>query len=514
MDAIVIDTLRQQVQQGRISAERLVDLLATQQRAFQALQQQFQTLQQRCEELERKMGQPPPAKLEQPFSLRAEEQRQAAHSKKRKAKRQKRRGRVPSKDKIAAAERTEAVYPEGVAKEACYLSHLRPVWRLENHRAVLIAYAIYRGPNGQYGKITGVLGRSEFGLEIVTELAYLVYLVGLSFDKACALLQFFQHLELTKAQANVLLYQLGRHWERQFEALCTLLANALVVHADETRWSLHSVWALLSEQARLLLFGVHKDGETLKKLLDPATFAGLVISDDAAVYAAFNAGQKCWAHVLRKAIKLALQDPQQAEYRRFTDGLLEIYRAACRLQRDQRFSAAGRAAQVAALDDRVFFLCGEMTLADPLPRQGLDHDFGLLVGEVLRLMLQQELFRFVTAPPVQQPNGATKPVSGTNNEAERTLRSAAQARQTGRTNKTSAGARRQTVLTSVLESLRLYLPTFTFRSVLDELQRWWVEGCSCFEQLLKKSKLKPSQATTPILDQIYPVPSPVPGPSG
>ena len=36
-----------------------------------------------------------------------------------------------------------------------------------------------------------------------------------------------------------------------------------------------------------------------------------------------------------------------------------------------------------------------------------------------------------------------------------------QARDTGRTNKTLVGARRQTIIVSVLESLRLYLPTFT-----------------------------------------------------
>jgi transposase len=515
MDATVIETLKQDVLQGRITPDRLVDLLAAQQRtleaALQQLQaalQQLQAAQQRCQELENKHGGPPTTKLDQPFSLRSEEKRQAASGQKRQAKPSKRRGRLRTKDKIAAAERTESVYPEGIAVQACRLSHVRPVWRLEHNRAVLIAYAIYRGPNDKYGKIPGVLGRSEFGLEIVTELAHLVYSVGLSFDKACALLHFFQNLKLSKAQANVLLYRLARHWEREFEVLCTLLANSLVVHADETSWSLHSVWALLSEKARVLLFGVHKDADTLKEILDPATFGGLVISDDAAVYEHFSAAQKCWAHLLRKAIKLALQDPERADYRTFTDGLLEIYRAACRIQRDQRFSAAGRADKVAALDDKVLFLCGALSIEELLSAQGPDHDFGLLVSEVLRLMMNQALFAFVTAPPVQQPNGTIRPVSGTNNEAERTLRGPAQARKTGRTNKTSAGARRQTVLTSVLESLRLYLPAFTLRGVVEELKRWWAEGCSCFEKLLKKGKLKLDQSAPPTLDRIFPDPSP------
>jgi hypothetical protein len=96
-------------------------------------------------------------------------------------------------------------------------------------------------------------------------------------------------------------------------------------------------------------------------------------------------------------------------------------------------------------------------------------------------------------------------VNGTNNEAERTLRAAAQARVTGRTNKTVNGARRQTILTSVLESLRLFLPTFTLSSVLEELKRWWATGRSCFEKLVEKLELTPPEQS--VIDQILPGPS-------
>ena len=511
MDAI--ETLKQDVQEGRIGANRLVDLIVPLQRQLQAThqqlqatQQQLQAARQRIEELEKKLGGAATAQLAEPFSLRAEAQRQEARGqKKRKHQRKGRRGRFNSNDKIAQAERTEPVFPEGVAPEACHLSHVRPVWRLENGRAVLIAYQIYRGPKNQYGKIPGVLGRSEFGLEIVTEIAYLVYIIGLSFDKVCLLLNFFQNLRLRKSQADALLYQLSRHWEREFDALCTLLAHSLVVHADETRWSLNSVWAFLSEKARVLWFGVHKDAATLQLILDPATFAGIVISDDAAVYANFTASQKCWAHLLRKAIKLTLQGPNNAAYRTFTDRLVEIYHEAGRVQRDQRLGDAGRARKVAILDDEIFDLCAAMWFADLPPLEGLDNDYRLLVNEVMRLMLVQELFTFVTAKPVEQVNGATQPVAGTNNEAERTLRGAAQARTTGRTNKTIDGARRQTIVTSVLESLRLYLTTFTLSSVVEEMKRWWAAGRSCFAELLEKLKLAlPEQS---IVDQILPSPS-------
>jgi transposase len=511
MDAI--ETLKQDVREGRIGAERLVDLVVVAQRQLQAMQQQFQATQQQLqaakqliEELKKKLGGAATTKLDEPFSVRAEEKRQEARGKEKRKKKQKgRRGRFKTSDKIAQAERTEPVFPEGVAPDACQLSHTRPVWRLENRRATLIAYQIYRGPNNQYGKIPGVLGRSEFGLEIVTELAYLVYVLGLSFDKACLLLNFFQNLRLRKSQADALLNQLSRHWEREFDVLCTLLANSLVVHADETSWSINSVWAFLSEKARVVLFGVHKDADTLKLILDPETFAGIVISDDAAVYENFTKAQKCWAHLLRKAIKLTLQDPDNEAYRAFTDRLLEIYREACRVQRDQRLNDAGRTRKVAALDDEIFDLCGAMWCAELPKLEGPEDDYRLLANELMRLMLARQLFTFVTAEPVKQLNATTKPVDGTNNEAERTLRNPATARKTGRTNKTIGGARRQTILTSILESLRLYLPTFTLSSVQEELERWRAAGQSCFTKLFKKLKLAlPEQS---ILDRILPSPS-------
>jgi len=498
--------LKQDVREGRIDVDRLVDVIVTLQRQLETTQQQLEAARLENEKLKKKLGSTS-AKTAEPFSVRAEEQRQEKRGrKKRRLSKQGRRGRLSKADKLKLAERTEPCYPAGVPQEDCWLSHTRPVWCLANGRAVLIAYAIYRGPNNQYGKIPGVLGRSEFSLEIMVQIAYMVYVTGLSFDKVCQLLQFMQNLHLGKTQVDGLLRQLARHWQHEFDVLCTLLANSLVVHTDETSWSINSVWAFLSEQARVLFFGVHKDAATLEKILDPRTFLGLVISDDAAVYANFTQGQKCWAHLLRKAIKLTLQEPANVEYRDFTDRLLEIYRRACRVQRDQRLSPAGRKDKVAVLNGDILTLCAPVWLQElPPQEQGPANDYRLLVNEVMRLMCDEQLFTFVTAPPVVQPNGVSQPVAGTNNETERTLRGPARARDAGRTNKTLVGARRQTIIVSVLESLRLYLTTFTFDDIKAEIERWWQAGQSCFSELLKKQELQPPSQT--ILDILIPVPS-------
>ena len=330
---------------------------------------------------------------------------------------------------------------------------------------MLLAYEVYRGPNNQYGKIPGSLGRSEFGIEFIIAIAYQVFIVGLSFDKVCLLMNFFQNLKLRKSQADALLNQLSKHWEKDFDRLCTLLANSAVVHTDETSWSIRSAWAFLSEKVRVVFFGVHKDAATLKEILDPATFAGIVVSDDAAIDANFTQSQKCWAHLLRKAIKLTLLDPLNSEYRTLADRLLEIYRSANRVQSDKRLSDTGRAQKVALLDDEILKLCGSIYFADLPPLVGTDNDYRLLC-----------------------------------NEAERTLRSVAEARKTGRTSKTLSGARRRTIVVSLLESLRPHLENFTLSSVIAEFRQWIDTGISRFEKLLNSLGVIPP--TESILDRV------------
>jgi len=502
MDA---DQLKEDVRLGRIAPERLVELVEMQQRQLQAVQSELEQARKRIEELERELGRPMAPKLDQPFSVQAEEKRQEARGKKRREKKhRRRRGRISTAEKVARAERTEKVFPQGVAESDCRRSHTRPVWRLENGRAVLVAYEVYRGPGNRYGQVPGVLGRSEFGIEIVLAIAFQVFIVGLSFDKVCLLLNFFQNLQLRKSQVDSLLKQLSRHWEREFDLLCMLLAHSAVVHADETSWSIRSVWAFLSEQVRLLFFGVHKDADTLQQILDSAVFKGIVISDDAAVYANFTNSQKCWAHLLRKAIKLTLVAPENAEYRRFADRLLEIYREACRVQRDRRLSPDGRARKVAQLNDEVLELCWAMWTAELPPSAGPENDYRLLCNELMRLLLAEQLFTFVTAAAVKTPQGETAPVAGTNNEAERTLRSAAEARKTGRTSKTERGARRRTVIVSVLESLRPHLAAFTLNNVIEEVCGWLATGQSRFAALLERLGLSAPEQS--VLDALLPEP--------
>jgi len=308
-----VEQLKQDVAEGNVSLDRLVDLIASQQKLIEKLQKQNAELQEKID------GKNPTERLDEQYSEKAEEKRQAK-GKKRKRPKPRRKGRISTAEKITKAERTEKVYPEGIDPEQCKLSHTRVVWRFENGRSVLIAYEVYRCGNS-FGQPPGVLGRSEYGIEILISLAYQVYCLGLSLDKACKVMRFFQSLQLTKSQADSLLNQLARSWEKEFDAICMLLANSAVVYSDETGWSINSVWAFLTDKITLMFYGVHKDGDTLQQILDKEVFEGIIVSDDASIYQGFSKSQKCWAHLLRKAIKLTLQAPEGETYRAFADSL-------------------------------------------------------------------------------------------------------------------------------------------------------------------------------------------------
>jgi len=485
----------------RLSHEELVLLVIQLQAELTELREENRQLKQRIAELEQKN---PTQRLSQSYSLSAEEKRRQdatsgrenTHGASGKRQQSDRRGRRPTQDKIDQADQHERILPEGFDLAECRHVIDRPVWRIRDGKAVLVVYELWRGPGGETALIDGVSSRSEFGIEIHVAVAFLVSMVGLSIDKVCAQLKFFWQLELSKSQADALLNQLSRQWESEFEALCLLLAVSAVVHADETRWSQNSVWAFLSEQARVLVFGCRKDGDTLAQILSKDDFQGVLVSDDAAVYRGFSTAQKCWAHLLRKAIRFTLLEPENSEYRSFLDGLLAVYRKAKRFAADGRLGESGRRARVAELFDEVSELCVSRCGDDATETTaaGTDQEFSNLMHEVVRLMCDDELFTFVLHPAA----------TGTNNEAERSLRGAAMDRRTGRTSKTVRGARRRTVLISVLESLKLHLPKFTLASVQSEIQRWWQTGESLFRRLLRQNGLDPPTAS--LLETLVPLP--------
>ena len=180
----------------------------------------------------------------------------------------------------------------------------------------------------------------------------------------------------------------------------------------------------------------------------------------------------CWAHLIRTAIKLALQHPDHPEYATFRDALCETYHQALRHQRDGRLSV-GRVEKVEQLLDRIRPLGtrrGEPIVPDETPPHMADF-----------IRLQNELMDnpdcllvFVEHPTVE----------ATNNRSERNARREAEIRTGARIRTTADGAQRRGVILTVLASLATRFRRFTRDNLLSEVTRWWETGLSIFQQEL------------------------------
>ena len=413
---------------------------------------------------------------------------------KRKGKRGKQAtGRRPHGIKLELADEHLSLYESGVSKSACVERGVQYGWRLVEGQAKYICYHLYALPESQ--NVPTVAGlrtrRSEYGIEIILTVAFLHYWTGISLDHVCSVLQFFTGLALSKSQANALLNQLSDDWDEQYDTIAELLSRQLVIYIDETGWKVGSdscyTWAFSTAMHVLFRCGVGRGKAEAEAILGES-FAGIGVTDDYGAYQAlFLEHQLCWAHLLRKAIKLMLQHPDEAAYKQFLDELYAIYQEAVRCQKDQRLSV-GRAQKVILLQDRICDLC-------ELSDQAIDSDT-MSTHEQAFIRLQKELIRGLDALFVFVAHPEVEP---TNNRSERNVRPEAMARKTARTSKSQSGATRRGIIMTVLATLNTRFEAFTLNRLIDEISQWTQDGLSRFQQELAALEKGLPPPTTPQL---------------
>lgn len=387
-------------------------------------------------------------------------------------------GRRSNNAKRDMIEKEHVVYRDGVARDKQQLHREQFAWRFIDGKAVYICYKIYDLPDSKQLPLPSGLrtSRSEFGIEIILTLAFLHYWIGISIDNVCQTIQFFTGLKLSKSQADSLLNQLSTDWNEQYDAIAELIALSMLVYIDETGWKVGKrscyTWAFSTAMHVLFRCGVGRGKVEAQKILGEC-FPGIGVTDNYGAYTSlFTKHQLCWAHLICKAIKLALQNPDVPQYAEFLDELCDIYYEAVRYRKDNRLSV-GRSKKVVELQDMIRSLCTEHgeTIVENVTA---DH-------KTTFIRLQNELvdnldclFVFVEHPQVEP----------TNNRSERNVRREAEIRKGGRTSKTAAGAKRRSVIMTVLASLQTRFEKFTLDNLLSEVQRWLMQGRSIFEMEL------------------------------
>lgn len=404
-------------------------------------------------------------------------------NKRKRKRRKKSTGRRPHELKRDMVAEQYDIYWEKANPDECVLHRTQFAWRIIDGKALYIGYHIYDLPNSKQLPLPEGLrnSRSEYGIEIILILAFLHYFVGVSIDKARDIMQFFMGLELSKSQADSLMSQLASDWNEQYDTITELIALSLVVYIDETGWKVGKkscyTWVFSTAMHVLFSCGVGRSKTEAEKILGLA-FAGIGVTDDYCAYKKlFTQHQLCWAHLIRKAIKLALQHPDEKQYARFLDELFSIYQEAVRYQKDGRLSI-GRAQKALDLQEKIRSLC---------TRHGETIDENTMADhEATFIHLQNELvdnvaclFVFVEHPQVEP----------TNNRSERNVRCEAEIRKGGRTSKSKGGAKRRSIIMTVLMSLRTRFTKFTLNTLLTEVKQWTEQGVSIFERELAELKM-------------------------
>jgi uncharacterized small protein (DUF1192 family) len=381
---------------------------------------------------------------------------------------------------------TKDVYPPIAETEDCIIQREQYAWRIIGGKAEYVRYSIYDQPDSKtFLKVPGLRNsRSEYGLEIILIVAFLHYWIGISLDHVCDVMRFFTGLELPKSQADSLLSQLSTDWTDQYDTIAELLAYQMVIYVDETGWRVGKkscyTWAFSTALHILFRCGVGRGKAEAQEILGEK-FSGIGVSDDYGVYKSlFEIHQLCWAHLLRKAIKLMLQYPEEQQFIDFLDALYNIYQDSVRFQKDQRLSV-GRKDKVLELKERITELCtrsGEKI--DPDKTSTEEATFIRLQNELINGI--ESLFVFVEYPEVE----------ATNNRSERNVRREAEIRKGGRTSKSDDGANRRSIIMTVLATLNTRIKEFTLDKLLAEIAGWIEAGVSIFQ--VELNELKHAQA--------------------
>lgn len=386
-------------------------------------------------------------------------------------------GRIPFAEKLKTVEFEKDVYPKDVDPKDCRLVSRRIVTHLHDGHKEIWLYHIYRKKSSAArGKLPDVFGKSEYGVEVIVAIAFLVYGLGITHAATCQILGFFCGIEMKKAEINSLLNQLSKSWKKEFETISDLIALSLFVHIDESGWKIGKkncyTWIFRSLMHTLLLYGEKRDESVLDRILPRDFFKGIGITDCYKIYEKrFTAAQKCWAHFLRKAIKLMLLYPEKKQYHVFFKDLYGIFTEAKELK-----EKSGKIEGIEKLEEKIKKICTEVERKLHKDTAKDEREFVNLQKNLMRNI--KDLFTFVLIEGVDP----------TNNYGEQGLRHVARSRNNYQTSKTKKGADRHSIIASVLFSLKQNLKEFTLKSVTKEAIKWKTEGQSLFDRQLKLAK--------------------------
>ena len=271
---------------------------------------------------------------------------------------------------------------------------------------------------------------TEYGLNTFLLVMILRFKCHASLAEIASVLSISQGLALSKSVVCNLFTQAKKYLRGQYDQLIAAVRAGAVMYADETGWLVHGqkawMWLMANDEATVYVAAESRGGGIAKELYGQSQ--ALCMHDGLASY--LNALPQehhlyCWAHVLRFAHEETLGEPADSAATRMRDQLVRIYH----LKDD---SSAGSAEHLEAR------LRAELDQA-----LAVQSDNSAIHNIQARLRTQYEgLIRALLCTS-----------DGTNNLAERELRSMVLLRKVSTGSDTFAGMETTAIVGSVVQTL-------------------------------------------------------------
>lgn len=299
-----------------------------------------------------------------------------------------------------------------------------------------------------HARAPGVLPKSLFGNQLMTQVVFLHYRHGIPLGTVC------EQTGVGLGTAIEILHRMAALFRPVMTKLIAEYRQSAVRHADETGWRTDGrsgyAWLFSTPTWSLFLFRSTRSASVAKEVLGDQKLGGVLVVDR---YNAYNRApcdlQYCYAHLVREVEDLGKEFPDDREVHAFTATLIPLLAQAMHLH-SQPLSDPEYYQQAARLRQQIV-----ATAERPAQHMGIRRIQDIFTENAHRL------YHWVH----------NRLVPADNNRAERELRPTVIARKVSFGSQSDAGAKTREVLMTLVHTLRKRVadPETRFRGVLDKL---------------------------------------------
>lgn len=277
----------------------------------------------------------------------------------------------------------------------------------------------------------GVLPKSLFGNQLITNAAVMHYLHGVPMGRVC------QQLELDPGSLVKIFHRLAGLFAGVSKKLIAEYRREPVRHADETGWRTDGkngyVWLFATKKLSIFQFKKTRSSQVPRAVFGAKKLPGVLVVDRYSGYNKMPCGiQYCYSHLLREVKDLEKEFPDEEEVHIFVSTVAPLITLAIGL-RAQAISEAQFRRRAASLKSEI-----EAAMKHPARHLGIRH-----IQDIFRKN-KKRLYHWAK----------DREVPADNNLAERDLRPTVIARKVSFGSQSDAGAETRSVLMTVLHTIK------------------------------------------------------------